>query len=82
MPNEILASQNIFKNKDHSYSLILFHLDLVDKKVIITRAGNDLKNLDIRPEFSYNQYGFNTGLPGSPTTTNKPTAETKLNPST
>jgi hypothetical protein len=62
----MLQNMDIFTNKDHGYSLILFHLDLIKKKVNIKRAGNDLNNIFIKPEFTFSQYGFNTERPAVP----------------
>ena len=61
--DSILKTSDLFSNKDHTYSLILFHLDLVQKKVNISRAGNDLKHLFIKPEFSLSPYGFKNNNP-------------------
>jgi hypothetical protein len=52
--------QRYFAHKDHSYSLLLFNLDLIGRKVLINRIGKDLANLAVKPDFTQSQYGFNT----------------------
>ncbi len=41
----------------HTYSLIVFHLDLIKKKVDLIRIGNDLKNLRINSAFN-GKFGY------------------------
>lgn len=47
-----------FMRRDvHTYSLIVFHLDLVKKKVDLIRIGKDLKNLHVTPTLN-GKFGY------------------------
>lgn len=41
-------------SKDHQYSFVLFHLDLVLKQAYISRVGRDLNNLIVKKNFDLN----------------------------
>lgn len=45
-------SDNELFGKDHEYTLVIFHLDLLKKKINIVRVGQDMRNLKISPTFS------------------------------
>ncbi|CAF0976839.1 unnamed protein product [Brachionus calyciflorus] len=47
-------------SKKHAYSFVLFHLDLIEKKINVLRIGQDLKKLSINSEFSKNSNGLTT----------------------
>lgn len=60
IPEAIINSKSIFTTKDRTYYLVVFQLDLAEKQINISRVGGDLRNLIIKPEFTYSQYGFNS----------------------
>lgn len=47
----------INKKGEHTYSLIVFHLDLIEKNIELVRIGPDLKNLRIGSQF-YGKFGY------------------------